>query len=169
MIQAVRDATKGKIAVITNAALIDDEQVQEDLMMADFIIAKLDACDEDSLKAIDIPAGDIRFQNIIQGIKSFREKYQGRFALQIMFIEHNKKYAETIAEIARDINPDEVQINTPLRPSGTAPLTKEDLDDIKKYFKGLDATTVYEAERRDIQPLDERETVRRHGNSQQKD
>lgn len=164
MIKAVREATKGKIAVITNAALMDDGQVQDDLMLADFVLAKLDACDEHSLRAIDVPSQGIQFQRIVDGMKSFRQRFKGKFALQIMFVGKNKKYAQGISKIARDINPDEVQINTPLRPGGATPLSEEDLTDIKKYFKGLSATTVYEAKRKNVQPFDEKETVRRHGN-----
>ena len=168
MIRAVRKATGGAVAVITNAALIDDKDVQDDLMPADFVLAKLDACDEDLLNVINMPAEDISFKRIVEGIKSFRQEFRGKFALQIMFVEQNKKYAESIAKIAKDINPDEVQINTPLRPSGTAPLSEEGLLEIKKYFKGLSATTVYEAERRDVEPFDGKQTVRRHGNFKKK-
>jgi len=164
MIKAVREATKGKIAVITDAALMGDEEVQDDLMLADYVLAKLDAGDEASFNAVDIPAHGIKFQDIVDGIKSFRKKFKGRFALQTMFIEENKDCAESIARIARDIDPDEIQINTPLRPSGVPPLDEQSLSDIKKYFKGLPATTVYEAERQNIQPFDEKETIRRHGN-----
>ena len=41
MIRAVREATGGKIAVITNAGLIDRPDVQEDLFLADWVLAKL--------------------------------------------------------------------------------------------------------------------------------
>lgn len=168
MIKAVRKATKGKIAVITNAALMDDREVQEDLMSADFVLAKLDACDQHSFNAVDIPAEGIRFQKMIDGIKSFRKRFRGKLALQVMFIAQNKKYAGAIAGIARDIKPDEIQINTPLRPGGAAPLDKEELAGIKKYFKGLPAVTVYEARRRDVRPFDDKETMRRHGNFKKK-
>ncbi|MCK5082606.1 MAG: radical SAM protein [Candidatus Omnitrophica bacterium] len=168
MIEAVRAATGGKVAVITNAALISDEDVQKDLMRADLILVKLDACDEDSLKAIDVPADGIHFEGIVDGIKAFRQKFAGKLALQIMFIEENKKCAQAMAQIAKAIGPDEVQVNTPLRPSGTIPLCEEDLLAIKKYFEGLPVTTVYEAERRDVKPIDEKATIRRHGNFKKK-
>jgi len=167
MIQAVRKQTKGKVAVITNAALIDQQDVQEDLMLADLVLAKLDACDEESMKAVDIPAANIQIQTIIDGIKSFKKKYKGKLALQLMFIEENKSYAKAMADIARDIDPDEIQINTPLRPGGT-PVNEKDLVDIKKYFKGLPAMTVYEMERRTVEPFDDKETILRHGNYKKK-
>lgn len=168
MILAVREATGGQVAVITNAALIDEKSVQEDLALADYVLAKLDAFNEDSLKSINIPAEDIYFKGIVDGIKLFRKKFKGKFALQIMFIEQNKSHAKAIAGIAQDINPDEVQINTPLRPSGTIPLSEEDLLEIKKYFIDLSATTVYEAEHRNVEPLDEKQTSLRHGNFKKK-
>jgi wyosine [tRNA(Phe)-imidazoG37] synthetase (radical SAM superfamily) len=164
MIRAVREATGGQVAVITNAALINEKSVQEDLMLADLVLAKLDAFDEDSLKGINVPAKDIDFKRIVDGIKTFRKSFKGKLALQIMFLEQNKGEAEAIGKIAKEIGPDEVQINTPLRPSGTVPLTEEDLLGIKKYFAGLSATTVYERERRNVEPLDEKQTILRHGN-----
>ncbi len=168
MIAAVREATGGKIAVITNAALIGQEDVQKDLMLADYILAKLDGCDDYSLARVDVPGKNIRFQKIFDGIKSFRRKFRGRFALQIMFIDENKKYAPAMAKIAAEISPDEVQINTPLRPGGAKPLSQAELAEIKEYFQGLSATTVYEGERREAKPLDEKKTILRHGNFKKK-
>ena len=167
MIRSVRKSTKGKVAVITNAALIDKESVQDDLMCADLVLAKLDACDEASLNTVDIPGKGVEFPNIVKGIKDFKKKFKGKLALQIMFIEENKKYAKAIADVARDIDPDEIQINTPLRPGGT-PVSEDDLMDIKRHFEGLPAVTVYEMERRDVEPFDEKETILRHGNFKKK-
>jgi len=167
MIRSVRKITKGKVAVITNAANIDQKGVQEDLMLADLVLAKLDACDEESLNIVDIPGKGVKFQKIVKGIKDFKKKFKGKLALQIMFIDENKKHAKAIAEIARDIDADEIQINTPLRPGGI-PLREADLIDIKKHFKSLPAMTVYEMERRNVEPFDEKETILRHGNFKKK-
>ncbi|MBN1870798.1 MAG: radical SAM protein [Candidatus Omnitrophica bacterium] len=165
MIKAVREVTGGKIAVITNASLIDDKDVQKDLLLADFVLAKLDTCGEHSLNVVNRPAGDIRFQRIVDGIKAFKKTHQGKLALQIMFVGHNKDYAQAIADIAEGINPDEIQINTPLRPCQTAPLSEEEILKIKKHFKSSSVITVYEADRRDVEPLDEKNTLLRHGNA----
>lgn len=164
MIQALRQTGKGKIAVITNAALIDQPDVQRDLSLADFVLVKLDACDQASLEAIDAPAGGIIFSNIVDGIKNFRRIFSGRLALQIMFVAENASFAARIAEIARDIRPDEIQLNTPLRPSAVSPLSEEELKAIQNHFTGLPVVTVYEAERKETHPLDDKATVRRHGN-----
>ncbi|HBR15701.1 MAG TPA: radical SAM protein [Candidatus Omnitrophica bacterium] len=164
MIQALRQAGKGKIAVITNAALIDQPDVQKDLSLADFVLVKLDACDQASLEAIDVPASGITFLNIVDGIKSFQRNFSGRLALQMMFMAGNISLAARIAELAREIRPDEIQLNTPLRPSVVSPVSEEELKALKKHFTGLPVVTVYEAERKEARPLDDKATVRRHGN-----
>lgn len=164
MIKALRKVRKEKIAVITDSILMDDEEVQADLALADFVLAKLDACDQETLSRIDKTIKGVDFNRIIDGIKMFQQRYQGKLALQIMFIEANKDCAEKIADIARNIGADEIEINTPLRPSPVKPLSQNDLNFIKKSFYGLPAKTVYELERKTVKPFNERETIKRHGN-----
>ena len=164
MIRAVREVTGTKVAVITNAGLIDRPDVQEDLFSADWVLAKLDAADQASFGQVDIPAKGIEFQCVVDGIKTFKKKFKGKLALQVMFVEGNKRYAPEIARIARDIDPAEVQINTPLRPGAMVPLSPEEFKNILTHFRGLPAVSVYEAERKTIEPLDEKATILRHGN-----
>ena len=164
MIRAVREAAGGKIAVITNAGLIDRPDVQEDLFLADWVLAKLDAADQASFQAVDIPAKGIEFQRIVEGIKAFKKKFKGKLALQVMSVEENKRRAPEIARIAREINADEVQVNTPLRPGAMMPLAPEELKRVLTHFQGMNAVSVYESGRKTVEPLDERATILRHGN-----
>jgi len=146
------------------ADLVGFPDVQEDLFSADWVLAKLDAADQASFQAVDIPAEGIEFQRIVEGIKAFKKKFKGKLALQVMFVEENKRRAPEIARIAREINADEVQVNTPLRPGAMAPLPPEELENILTLFRGLPAVSVYEAGRKTVEPLDERATILRHGN-----
>ena len=70
---------------------------------------------------------------VIDGIKKFNKEYPGKLALQIMFVPQNKEYAADLAALAKEINPSEVQINTPLRPSPVNPLPPEELLRIKEF------------------------------------
>ena len=164
MIQAVKTETGGRVAVITDSVLMSRPEVRKDLQEADVVLAKLDACDQASLEAVDMPAVGIRFEEIVEGLKAFRQEYGGRLALQMMFIEANAPLASDLAALAESLSPDEIQLNTPLRPSGQAPLSEEAMRRIKGNFEGLPAVTVYEMERRTVQPFDKQDTVRRHGN-----
>lgn len=164
MIDEIKRTRREKIAVITNSSLMDRKDVHEDLEKCDFVLAKLDACCSESFLNINQPADTINFDSVVEGLCSFKKVFKGKFALQIMFVDENVNCAEKIAEIAQNIGPDEVQINTPLRPCATKPLTRNQMSDIKRYFKSLDVTSVYDVETKKYQPFDDQKTANRHGN-----
>jgi len=163
IIKEIRKIHKERTAIITNASLMDRQDVQEDLRLIDFVMAKFDACSEELLNRINRPEKGMKFERILKGINEFRIGYKGKFALQIMFVEDNKKRAYGLAEMARKINPDEVQLNTPLRPCPVKPLSKKDIDEIKKYFSGMNIVSVYDSVRKKTDPLDKEQTLKRRG------
>jgi wyosine [tRNA(Phe)-imidazoG37] synthetase (radical SAM superfamily) len=163
MIKTIKKIRSGRVAVLTNSSLMDREDVHRDLSLADFVAVKLDAASGEVFEAVNRPLETIKFDTVIKGIKKFRNCYKGKFALQIMFVEENKKHAEEIAKIAKDINPDEVQINTPLRPCDVEPLSRAQLDAVKVFFEGLNTISVYEAEKKQVTPISNKDTLRRRG------
>ncbi|MDE2026936.1 MAG: 4Fe-4S cluster-binding domain-containing protein [Candidatus Omnitrophica bacterium] len=163
MIHCLRQVRSEPIAVITNSSLMSLPDVRQDLSLANFVMAKLDACSQESFACID-RAGVFNFREIIDGIRRFRDMFKGRLALQIMFIEDNLSLAGRLADIARLIGPDEVQLNTPLRPCAVGFLPPERMEEIKMYFKSIKVVTVYDAPSTEYSPLDEATTVSRHGN-----
>jgi len=162
-INALKGIRKEAIAVITNSSLINRQDVQKELSSADFVIAKLDACSQGSFMAVNQPFQGTEFDVIVQGLKEFKRHFQGKLALQIMFIKENAQYAEDIAEIAKEIHPDEIQINTPLRPCGVEPLKREELSEIKDLFSGLNAISVYESRKKIVKPISDKDTLKRRG------
>jgi wyosine [tRNA(Phe)-imidazoG37] synthetase (radical SAM superfamily) len=163
MVRAVKKIRNNKIAVLTNSSLLYREDVQKDLLLTDLVAVKLDASSQNIFELVNQPFQDILFENIIVAIKKFKNIYKGKLALQIMFMPENKIYAKEIAQIAKEISPDEVQINTPLRPSGVKALSKKEIDRIKEYFKGLNTVLVYEAIKKDIKPISSKDTLVRRG------
>ncbi len=168
MIKAVKLIRKEPIAVITNGSLMELSQVRAELALADFVIVKLDACSQESLQEINRPVKVVRFDNILEGIKEFRGNYQGKLALQIMFIENNKQDINKYIYLTNYINPDEVQLNTPLRPCHVKPLAEGEILKIKSYFnsvcKGVNLISVYdERAPKDIASISDEETLKRRG------
>ena len=79
----------------------------------------------------------------------------------MMFVAANKDSAVEMAQLAREISPDEVQINTPLRPCAVQPLPPEEIAVIRQAFSGLDGVvTVYQASRPEVTPVNPEETPR---------
>ena len=163
MIKAVKEVRNEKVAVLTNSSLLDREDVVQDLLSADFVAVKLDASSQEIFEKINKPIEMVKFDTVLRAIKDFRRIFKGKLALQIMFMEDNKKYAREIARIAKEIGPDEVQLNTPLRPCGAGPLSESELDGIEGYFDGLNVISVYKAEKKKIKPISDEATLRRRG------
>jgi wyosine [tRNA(Phe)-imidazoG37] synthetase (radical SAM superfamily) len=163
MIKLLKGARKEPIAVITNSSLMNKQDVREELSYADFVIAKLDACSPESLMAVNKPLPEMKFENIVEGMQIFRKHFQGKMAIQAMFMRENTKYAGQIAKIAKNIGPDEVQINTPLRPCAVDPLGREELSRIKGGFTGLNVISVYESMKKYVTPISDENTLKRRG------
>jgi wyosine [tRNA(Phe)-imidazoG37] synthetase (radical SAM superfamily) len=165
-IRLAKSVLKLPVAVLTNSSLMSREDVRRELTLADVVVAKIDAPNEELFRQINRPYLQCTFGEIIRAIKLFRGEYQGKLALQMMFIEANRGCAPEMTRIAERISPDEVQINTPLRPCAIQPLTSEDISAIQREFSKLGkVVTVYEASRPQVVPFDLKETLQRRPES----
>jgi len=161
-IELVRSALKLPVAVFTNSSLMPNAEVRQDLARADVVLVKLDAPSEDIFRLVNRPLTPYSLQEILEGIKRFSSQYKGKWALQMMFIRGNRGSAASMAKLAAELSPDEVQINTPLRECSVDPLPPEDIAAIQGEFKGLRRVmTVYEAPRPQVTPMNLTETLRR--------
>jgi len=161
-IEVVKSNLGLPVAVLTNSSLMPREDVRQGLAKADVIVAKLDAPTEELFHTINRPVIDSSLTEVLEGMRRFRLEFRGKLAVQMMFIEANKECAEDMARIAELILPNEVQLNTPLRPCAVPPLTLEEMSGIKRAFSRFrNVLTVYEASRREVAPLNLKETYRR--------
>ena len=161
-IELVKSVTGLPVAVLTNASLMPREDVRRELSQADVVVAKVDAPTEELFHRINRPGVKSTLDEILQAIRLFRKEYRGKLALQTMFVEANRGYASEMARIAGELSPDEVQINTPLRPCAVKPLPPEEIAAIRREFAGLKGVaTVYEVLRPEVTPLNLKETLRR--------
>jgi wyosine [tRNA(Phe)-imidazoG37] synthetase (radical SAM superfamily) len=135
--------------------------VCRDLDLFDIVVAKVDAPDEPLFQQINRPVVSDTLEDILWGVQRFREAFAGQLALQMMFVPTNRERAAEMAEIARRLRPDEVQLNTPLRPSPVPPLSSDAMDQVETAFAGLPVINVYKAARPEVATLDDTETRRR--------
>jgi len=161
-LRLARDVLGLPTAVLTNSSLMAKEDVRRDLACADVVVAKLDAPDERLFRRINRPLMRFSLTEIVEAIGLFRAAYKGKLALQIMFVEANRDAARSMAAIAGKLSPDEVQINTPLRPCPVRPLTTDEIAAIREEFRMLpNVVTVYDAVRPEVVAIDVLETRRR--------
>ena len=157
----IKDTLGLPVAVLTNSSFLPLQAVQEELALADVVVAKVDAPNEELFQQINRPFVDRTLSSIMDSIARFKRGYAGKLALQMMFIPANAHCGPEMAALARSVGADEVQVNTPLRPSPVRPLSWEELDAVAAHFEGLPTRCVYEAERPEVQPIDMQQTLRR--------
>lgn len=161
-IDIVKSALDLPVAVLTNSSLMSQEELRDALARADVVVAKLDAPNQSLFVEINRPFTGLRLDEILEGLKRFRQQYRGKFCLQMMFVKENKDSATQMAGLAAELSPDEVQIDTPLRPCAVDPLPPADIAAIRREFDGMTGVvTVYEASQRRVKPKDLMETRRR--------
>ena len=152
------------VSVLTNASLINQEDVRRELALADVIVAKLDAAEETLFQKINRPAEGVSLAKIIQGLQAFRMEYKGKLAIEIMFTEMNRSVAYNLSYMAKFAIPDEVHLNTPLRPSDCKPLSNGEVAALRRdwFWNMSNVISVYEAKRPEVTPLNMEETELRH-------
>jgi wyosine [tRNA(Phe)-imidazoG37] synthetase (radical SAM superfamily) len=120
VIRMIKAYTGKPVMVLTNATLLHDPAVQDDLQQADIVAAKLDAISEAGLQQMNRPVHGVTFNGIIEGIKAFRALYTGKLCLQCMLMPTNVTMLDadikTFIQIVQGIGPDQLQLNTPKRP-----------------------------------------------------
>jgi wyosine [tRNA(Phe)-imidazoG37] synthetase (radical SAM superfamily) len=162
-ISSIKKLTSTPLAILTNASLMNRKEVQVSLRNLDIVVAKIDAHSDRLFTKINNPVGGITLNDVITGIKKFKSKFHGKLAIQTMFIDDNIGFAEEISDLINEIDPDEVQINTPLRPCAVTPLNKEQISTIENIFKSkdLEVFSVYSSEKPKTKPLDKMEIFKR--------
>ncbi len=151
------------VAVFTNGSLINRQDVRSELALADMVIVKMDAPDETLFHSINRPADGIEMSSILQGLQLFRFEYKGKLDVDIMLTDMNKGKGYALQMNARFVLPDQIQLNTPLRPCAIKPVPAAEIENLRKnWFWDRNTLTVYAAKRPEVSPMDIEETERRH-------
>ena len=74
-----------------------------------------------------------------------------------------KNYSDNFVRIIKELEPDEVQINTPLRKCPVKPLSKDEIEEITIKFResGINVISVYEEKKPDTSFIDIGEVLMR--------
>ena len=161
-----------RTAIITNSSLMYSAKVREELACFDFVIAKLDAPSVGLFMELNRPGVGVYFEEVVRGLILFSKGSRGRLALQTMFVAANRDQARALARLYADIGPDEVQLNTPLRPCAERPLSREELGavaaEVSAELSRLGAgairvINVYGEKAPEVEPVSAPDTLLRRG------
>ena len=119
LISWVKQLTDLPVAVITNGSLLYRWEVRKDLVMADTVMPLLDAGSADLYRRINRPHPSATFERLVNGLMAFRRDYEGKLCIEVMLVRglnDSEDALRDIAEVLRQIGPNEVHINLPIRP-----------------------------------------------------
>ncbi|HAX94167.1 MAG TPA: hypothetical protein DCY25_09545 [Bacteroidales bacterium] len=83
------------VAVISNASLIDNESVRDDLNEADWVSVKMDACDDKTWRRINRPVEGLNLDSVFEGISLFAGGYRGKLCTESMIVKGINDTEET--------------------------------------------------------------------------
>jgi wyosine [tRNA(Phe)-imidazoG37] synthetase (radical SAM superfamily) len=119
MIAQAKQMTKIPVAVLTCGALLYDSQVRRELALADVVLPSLSAVLPATFQAINRPHGKLHLDEIINGLKIFRQEYRGQIWLEVVLVKglnDNPQEMALLHDAITQIKPDEVHLNTVVRP-----------------------------------------------------
>ncbi len=131
LIEKLKVRTDKPVAVITNGALLNDEEVKQALMLADIVLPSIDAYDEKTFMAINRPYPTIKYNKVREGLINFSKEYKGQLWLELMLmkgINDDKSDLLAYQKMLSDIKYDRLYINTPVRPPAEANIQEVDQD-----------------------------------------
>ncbi len=120
LIAGIKNLTDIPVAVLTNGSLLSLGEVRSALLRADLVAPSLDAGDAGTFARVNRPAEGITFEQMVAGLITFRKEYKGQYWLEVFLlagVNDAPEQLRKIAQIARQINPDRIQLNTVSRPA----------------------------------------------------
>ncbi len=123
ILQGIKTLTGKPTLVLTNATLLNDPEVRQELALADKVSVKLDGFCEQQLQKINRPIAGINLDNILAGIEIFQQQFTGELSVQTMVIQPWESSGEKrYVQLLEKIRPQEIHFNSPTRPK---PLQRE--------------------------------------------
>jgi wyosine [tRNA(Phe)-imidazoG37] synthetase (radical SAM superfamily) len=138
IIQRIKEITSTPVAVLTNSSLLSLDEVRRNLSEADVVLPSLDAITPALFEYMNRPHASLSIEGIISGLIQFRKQYRGQIWLEILFcrgVNDGKDEIKKLKEAIERIQPNRVQLNTPVRPPAedfAFPLTLAQLENIRE-------------------------------------
>jgi wyosine [tRNA(Phe)-imidazoG37] synthetase (radical SAM superfamily) len=138
-----------KVAVISNASHIWQEDVQESLFKADWVSLKIDAVSENIWRRLNRPHRSLHLDKILSGITKFSHTFNGTTSTETMLIQGFNDSAEEIEKIACFVSTQKdtkSYISIPTRPPAekwALASTEHTINEAYQIFKGKSIDVEY--------------------------
>jgi wyosine [tRNA(Phe)-imidazoG37] synthetase (radical SAM superfamily) len=140
LIPEIKRITGAQVAIITNASLLNNPGVRQELLGADLIVPSLDAVTEEVFRELDRPKEDIKIEDIINGLINLRREFRGKIWLEVMLVKginDSLTQMRKLKDVVDRIRPDKIHLNSPVRSTAESnifPVGTKKLDKIREIL-----------------------------------
>jgi len=107
------------VAVISNASLIDREDVRRDLTRADWVSLKVDSVRKRTWRRLNRPHRSIELSRLLDGMLRFRDRFEGRLVTETMLVagvNDDAPELDAVASLLEQLRPAVAYISVATRP-----------------------------------------------------
>ena len=126
------------VGVISNASLMADAGVHDDLAAADWVSLKVDAVADGVWRRIDRPHGKLRLTSILEGIRTFSRVFQGRLVTETMLVaglNDERGSLEATARFLASVGPQTAYLAVPTRPPAEEWVRPPDAESLHQAYR----------------------------------
>lgn len=143
------------VCLLTNGALLWRKGVRDSAMQADLIMPSLDAGTQETFERVNQPVKGLFIDQVIDGLKETVIEYHAEVWLEVMLVSGINDTDDELAalgESIREIRPDQVQINTVVRPAPGRDVERVDNGTLvrARVILGPNATVISSAWEREV-------------------
>ncbi len=127
--------------LLTNGTMLYLPEVRDAAARANVVKISLSAWDQDSYGWVNRPHPQLRFDQLVEGQRAFRAQFAGKLWMEVFLVggmNSTPDDVRKIAALAKQINPDRLQLNTAVRPPAedfVAALSKEHMEALTHLFQ----------------------------------
>mgnify|MGYP003608455369 CR=1 FL=1 len=133
-----------KLLILSNGSTIADTSIQKILSKIDIVKLSLDCVSPECFKKLDRAHKSIDIDEIIEGMKTFRQSYQGELIIEILVVEGLNDTDEAFKALNHElqcIKPNRIDVGTIDRPPAYA-VKGVSVDRLKELCTHLEGLTV---------------------------
>jgi wyosine [tRNA(Phe)-imidazoG37] synthetase (radical SAM superfamily) len=140
VLEFIRSKSTIPAVLLTNGTMLQLREVREAAACANVVKVSLSAWDQASYGWVNRPHEQLQFDQLVEGQKDFRALFKGQLWMEVFLVAGMNSMPANVSKIAdhaKEIGPDRIQLNTAARPPAedfaTAP-AEERMQSLRHQF-----------------------------------
>ena len=140
VLEFIRSNSKIPAVLLSNGTMLHLPEVRDAAASANVVKCSLSAWNQVSYEWVNRPYPQLRFDHLIKGQKDFRAQFKGQVWMEIFLIAGTNSTpanVRKIADLAKEIGPDRIHLNTAVRPPSedyATPLSEKRMEALTDLF-----------------------------------